>query len=150
MSVEHEIRVIAHAPTLTVAGRVLGAEVVGRMRHVLLRPLRTRLEELPEIFNQMLAARASTLRMEHLSAEHRTAMRLYPWPNDVDELAEIASLVAAVAPSPTQIVPVREAAHALNLGRTAPYDILRRVGLAQFWESLDAEQSLDDAQTRRS
>jgi DNA-binding NtrC family response regulator len=57
------------------------------MRHVLLRPLRTRLEELPEIFNQMLAARASTLRMEHLSAEHQAAMRRYAWPNDVDELA---------------------------------------------------------------
>jgi hypothetical protein len=141
MSVEHEIRVIAYAPTFAVARRVLGADVVGRMRHVLLRPLRTRLEELPQIFNQLLAARASTLRMEHLSAEHQAALRGYAWPNDVDELAEVASCVAAVAPSPTQIVSVREAAHALNLGRTALYDNLRKVGLAQFWESLDAAQS---------
>jgi hypothetical protein len=147
-SVAHEIRVIAYAPTLAVARRVLGAEVVGRMRHVLLRPLRTRLEELPKVFNQLLAARGSALRMEHLSAEHQAALRQYAWPHDVDELTEVAAAVAAIAPSPTQIVPVRDAAHALGVGRTALYDHLRRVGLTQFWESLDPAQSLAAAPTR--
>lgn len=137
MGPQHEIRVIAHAPSLRVATKALGAETVGRMRHVLLRPMRTRVHELRQIFDQLVMAQGSTLRLDHLSAQHQQALREYTWPGNFDELAGLALRVAAIAPSATHIVPVREVALALGRAESWVYALPNRIGLHQFWKSLN-------------
>lgn len=138
-SAQYQIRVIALAPTLDVATRVLGIEIVGRMRPVLLRPLRMRVTELPQIFDQMLVARASTLRMQNLHAEHQAALCSYAWPKNLEELTNAVTRIAALVPSPTHIVPVKTAATALGIKESWFYDWLAKMSLSQFWESLTPE-----------
>jgi hypothetical protein len=139
MSADHQIRLIACSPTERLAVKMLGTEIVGRMRHVLLRPLRTRLDELPQVFDQLLAAHASTLRTHHLSTQHQAALKEHAWPSNFDELDQIARYVAAIAPTPTQLRSVVQVATALGVGKTRVYDQLQSVGLSRFWEALQVE-----------
>lgn len=135
-SAQYQIRVIAIAPTIESATKALGVEITGRMRTVLLRPLRTRLAELDQMFDQMVSERASTLRMHHLSAQHQDVLRSYAWPGNFAELAAAVDRIAALVPSPSRPVSVKAAATALGISDSWFYEWLEKMSLSKFWESL--------------
>lgn len=89
------VRLIALAPNLDVARYALTDAKVARMQHVPVYPLAYRSGEIDKLIDRRFTERGFHLRAADLTPENQAALKAYDWPNNFDELREIADGIIA-------------------------------------------------------
>lgn len=90
------IRVIVLAPAIDDARRALGDGIVSLCRHVPLRPLAYRRDEIGQLLDRSFARHgAEALRAADLLEENQAALQQYSWPANLTELRDLAQILVA-------------------------------------------------------
>ncbi|MFT3700180.1 MAG: FHA domain-containing protein [Kofleriaceae bacterium] len=109
-SPSYRIRVLARAPSIECAQRVLGRECAA-MRRIDLRPLAFRIDQLPRLLDRQFERLETTLRFDQIAPENQAALMANEWRRNLDEVVLAAPKLVAVATSGS----LRKAAPALGI-----------------------------------
>jgi hypothetical protein len=129
-SADHHIRVIALAPTLKLARRLLPAEHLERIHPIWVRPLVARPGDIPVLLDQLLAERGAPLRVADLTARNRSALAACEWRDNFIGLRAAAERLAAIAQvRGWEAMDWRERATATSIPRSTLHDWFTALGL---------------------
>ena len=119
------VRLLALASSPDVARRALSDAGVELMQHVPVRPLAYRSGEVEKLLDRRFGERGFSLRVAELTPANQGALKAYHWPNNFDELREIADAIMAHA----TLGGLRPAAESLGISHQTLQRRFVRVGL---------------------
>ena len=121
----YQIRVIALAPTSSVAAAVLGAENLTTASLIPVRPLAMRPTAVPHLLDRLLAERGSSLRASEMTPANQAGLQAYGWPQNLIDLRAAADRLAVIHEAPSG----RQAAAKLGLHHSTLQYWLDQIGL---------------------
>jgi hypothetical protein len=119
------VRLLALASSPDLAWRSVSDAEAELMQHVPVRPLAYRSDEIEELLDRRFGARTFPLRAAALTPANRDALKAYPWPDNFDELREVADAIMAHA----TLGGLRPAAKSLGISHQTLQRRFVRVGL---------------------
>lgn len=126
----YHVRVIAIAPTTEIAQTVLPREVYENMTRTWIRPLATRVGDIPELFDRLLAERQAPFRFHDLAVHNRDALCRHEWARNFDALREVVDqLVLCLRVPNWDSLTLREQGDALGVKKSTLHDWYARYGL---------------------
>lgn len=114
ISADFRVRLCVVTPSLALAVRMIGFDVVARSIHILLRPLRERAGEIAALLDRMFIERRASLRMADLRSANQSALTTHVWPQNMTELREAADRLVALVTHES----INKAAAALEIPRS--------------------------------
>jgi hypothetical protein len=129
-STDHHVRVIALAPTMKLARRLLSAEHVERMYPIWIRPLSARAGDIPGLLDQLLEERGAPLRIADLTVRNRDALAACEWRDNFVGLRAAADRLAAIAQvRGWEAMDWRERSASTSIPRSTLHDWFTALGL---------------------
>jgi transcriptional regulator of acetoin/glycerol metabolism len=123
---ELNVRAIICATSLKSAIDSVTEDLAGRAYKVRIAPVRERRGEIAGLLERWFIDRQARLRFSDLTDENQAALRGYRWPENLEELREVAYLLVQLAPFASE----RKAAMEVNIPRTTVKRWLDTIGLA--------------------
>jgi hypothetical protein len=125
-SASYHVRVLACAPMVQVANRVLSDTCVQAMGNIELLPLARRRGQICRLLDRVLADMGSDLRASEMSAKNQAGLEAHDWPRNFDDVREIARHLDLVHRSGS----LRKAAEAANLPLSSFHYLLEKFGVS--------------------
>jgi transcriptional regulator of acetoin/glycerol metabolism len=97
-SSEANVRIIICAPTLIDAIHLIGESLAAGAYRVEIPALRTRSGEIASLFDRWFIDRQSRYRFSDFEDKHQAALRAYRWPENLEELRDVADTLTQLAP----------------------------------------------------
>jgi pSer/pThr/pTyr-binding forkhead associated (FHA) protein len=125
LSSDSHVRLVVLAPSLEAAMQSVRIETMTRMSKVEIRALRARRAELGVLVDRLLVENRLSLRVTDLTRENQRALEAYPWPENLDELRETVTWMAAIVREGS----IRKAAPLLGVPRSTLQYWMERIDL---------------------
>ena len=125
-STSYHVRVIACAPSLDVATRVLTETYTRTMGNLELLPLARRKGSICRILDRVLADMGSDLRATRLSSANQAGLEARDWPNNFDDLRDVAKHLDLIHREGS----LRKAAERLKVPLATYHYLLRGFGVS--------------------
>lgn len=125
-SSSYHVRVVACAPTVQAATRVLAEGYVRQMGNIELLPLARRQGGICRLLDRILETSGSALRATNMSASNQAGLEAYDWPNNFDDLREVAKHLDLIHRAGS----LRRAAEQLKMAVSSYHYLLQRFGVS--------------------